>query len=94
MKRIAGNLLLLCALAASVDEADVQRGAEYTDIVIRKDSDPRAVASSACRDSVFESCESLVLSAIQLEKNRLFGHLLVNWSRSDICGCVSESCLV
>lgn len=83
-------LLLLCTGAMSqqqpATQAELHREGEYTDLTIYADSDVQYLARTSCRDSVFESCVELTEAAIQLEKNKQFGHLLVNWKYNEICG--------
>jgi hypothetical protein len=65
----------------------VSKSGEYTNLDIHESSDPHALAVLSCAGSLFESCYDLSKAAIELEKNRLFEHPLVDWTYSDICGC-------
>lgn len=84
------TLLLCIFFAADILGTDtiaeeVTRDGEYIDIAIYADSDPLRLVELSCRDNIFESCKQYVLSAVMLEKSRLFGHPLQDWSYSDIC---------
>jgi hypothetical protein len=88
------SLLVLCITYSAVSQQqslqptniEVQYDGDYTGVNIYADSNVKSLAMISCRDSVFESCIEMAEAAIQLEKNVQFGHLLVNWKYSDICG--------
>lgn len=99
MIRTVHGTMLLALICTGLSQPpalqeDFHVDGEYTEVDIYADSDPQTLARLSCRSSVFESCFDLTRSAVQRVKHRLFGHLLVNWTYSEMCGYDSMYCVL